>query len=476
MAEIEMPYNYDPRDYQLPFWAAYDSGLYTRFYKVWHRRAGKDLTDLALCNREAIEKTMVVTYVFPTLKMGREILWEGMDNEGNPILEKYFPIGKKGVISRKTNDTRMTIYYDNGSIFRVAGTDNPDSLRGGNTGLFVFSEWAEHDPYAWTVVRPIVRANKGRAIFNMTPKGDNHAKTMFEAAEKRMKDGKNWWCQKLTALDTPVFTKEELAEELEELISEHGEIEGRAKYDQEYMCSFDAPVVGSYFGEAMKAAEADNRVTSVPYDANVPVNTAWDLGVGDSNVLWFYQIVGKEVHIIDMYVSSGVGIEHYANVMRGTVPGYERMAKYSYNVHIAPHDIEVTELGTGKSRRETALQYGINFIVAPKFGLDDGIEATRRFISRCWFDKEKCENGISALKNYHKEWDEKNKVYQPRPKHDWSSHYADAFRYLAIGHVDMAPNERLYERIETDQDLGLMPKYRRRGGKGGHSFSDYLKS
>lgn len=459
MPEITIPHNYTPRSYQRDFWAAFDSGKYNRFVQVWHRRSGKDITDFNLVVREALREPQIITYVFPTLVMGRQILWEGMDNEGNKFIDHYIPAE---VIEGKPNDTRMTINFKNGSIFRVGGSDTPDSLRGGNTKLFILSEWAEQDPYTWTVIRPILLANKGRALFNYTPKGDNHAKGTFELAEDEMARGGSWWCQKLTVDDTKLFTEEELKQELKELIREHGEAEGKAKYEQEYMCSFDAPVIGSYFGEAMRTAESEGRITSVPYDPSSPVNTVWDLGVGDSNVLWFYQLVGKEVRVIDLYASSGVGIEHYSNVMRGTVDGYERMAKYSYGNHFAPHDIEVTELGTGKTRLETALSFGINFQVVAKLGVDDGIEAARRLIARAWFDKTNCEQGISALKNYHKEWDEKNKVYRPYPKHDWSSHYADGWRYLAVSLNEAKLPERTHERVETKTDLGLLPHYTKR--------------
>lgn len=408
---------YVPRSYQKNFWDAWNSGKYTKFVKVWHRRAGKDLTDFNLCIREAMKQPQVITYVFPTLKMGREILWEGMTNEGYKFIEHFIP---KEFIVGKPNDTRMTINFINGSIFRVGGSDSPDSLRGGNTMLFVLSEWSEQDPYTWAVIRPIILANGGRVVFNFTPKGDNHARTTFEIAGEE----ESWWREKLTAKDTGVLTEEQLEQELRELIREFGEVEGRAKYEQEYMCSFDAPVIGSYYGEHINKAESEKRITSVPYDASVPVNTAWDLGVGDSTAIWFYQFIGQEIHIIDYYASSGVGLEHYANHLNSK--------GYAYNKHFAPHDIQVKELGTGKSRLEMAKSFGINFEVVPNLSIDDGIQAVRSILSRCWFDSEKCEMGISALKSYRREWDDKNKVYRPYPKHDWASHPSDSFRYLAV--------------------------------------------
>lgn len=421
---------YEPRDYQKPFWDAWQSNKYTRFVKVWHRRAGKDLTDFNLCIRLALQRPQTITYVFPTLKMGREILWEGMTNEGKRFLD-YVP---KEVLDGKPNDTRMTLKFINGSIIRVGGSDNPDSLRGGNSSVFVMSEWSEQDPYTLAVIRPIIKANKGKILFNFTPKGDNHAKNTLQMA----KDLEDWWWEILTVDDTKLFTERELAVEKEEYVRDFGDIEGTSKFEQEYYCSFDAPVVGSYYGEQIRKAEADGRITSVPYNAGYPVNTVWDLGVGDSTAIWMFQTVGQEVRLIDYYASSGVGLEHYANELKAK--------GYSFNKHFAPHDIEVKELGTGKSRLETAKNFGINFEVVPNLPVDDGINAARALLPQCWFDKTKCEQGVMALKNYCKEWDDKNKVYRPYPKHDWASHPADAFRYLAVV-IDRAKPAKPRKRI-----------------------------
>lgn len=431
MTAIRVPYNYEPRSYQLPFWKAFDSGLYNRFVKVWHRRAGKDITDFNLAIRECNRKPQIVTYVFPTLKMGREILWEGMDNEGKKFIDHYVPPES---IASKPNDTRMTIHFKNGSIFRIGGSDSPDSLRGGNSGLFILSEWAEQDPYTWTVIRPIVLANKGKVVFNYTPKGDNHGKNTLENA----KVSEGWWHEVLKADQSGVFTPEELEQERQELIRENGESEGQAKFDQEYMCSFDSPVIGSYWGAEVARAEAEGRVGKFGYEANLPVNTVWDLGVGDSNSIIFYQTVGREIRIIDHLESSGVGVEWYAGEMK--------KKPYIYGNHWGPHDIEVTEWGSGMSRIDTARNFGINFRVVPKQGLSDGIQSARTLLSRCYFDEAKCERLISCLKNYQRDWDKKNKVYRGQPKHDWSSHTADAFRYLAVSYQEEKKPQMANER------------------------------
>lgn len=427
--EIQLPHNFTPRSYQLPFLQAFDSGLYDRFLLVWHRRAGKDLTCFNLVPRFALQRPRIITYVFPTLKMGREILWEGMDNEGNKFIDHYVP---PQIIASKPNDTRMTIDFVNGSIFRVGGSDNPDSLRGGNSSLFIFSEWAEQDPYAWTVARPILKANNGLAVFEYTPKGDNHAKQLYDNAQKWPR----WYVQRLVATDTGVFTQASLDEELRELIAEYGETEGRARFEQEYMCSFESPVIGSYFGEQMRKAENEQRITNVPVEMSLPVNTVWDLGVGDATAIWFYQVVGKEIRIIDYLEASGEGLEYYARELKEK--------KYVYGEHYAPHDIEVRELGTGKSRLETAASLGITFRVVPNLSIDDGINAARQIINQCWFDMTRCERGIMALRNYKKEWDDKRKIYKNHPLHDWSSHGADSFRYLAVSYKNQVASVPQY--------------------------------
>lgn len=325
--KIRLPYNYEPRDYQIPFLEAYDSGDYDRFVIVWHRRAGKDLTNWSgVAIREGAKEPQIITYVFPFLKQAREVIWEGMDNEGNLYCGDFYLPAE--LLEGKPNSTTMTVKFKSGAILRLAGADSPDSLRGGNSKLFIFSEWAEMSPYAWTVVRPIIKANKGKAIFIYTPKGDNHGKTTLELGQERDKT----FTQVLKADETGVFTAEELEDELAELISENGESEGRARFDAEYMCSFDAPVIGSYYGAEMRQAMTDGRITSVPYDANALVNTYWDLGVGDNMAIWFVQTVGKELHVIDYYQNSGEGLGHYIS--------YLKNKSYNYGEHYAPHDIK----------------------------------------------------------------------------------------------------------------------------------------
>jgi hypothetical protein len=315
-------------------------------------------------------------------------------------------------------------------LFQVAGSDNPDSLRGGNPKLFIFSEWSEQDPYAWDVVEPILRENDGIAVFNMTPKGDNHARGMLEYA----RNNPLWHVEILTAEDTWIWSVEQLDNIKNDIIKRfsangRSEAEAIAYFEQEYMCSFKAPVIGSYYGEGMQRAEREGRIGHFPVIDGYPVHTFWDLGMDDSMTIWFMQQIGLSFYFIDYYENSGEGLPHYAKVLQDR--------GYFYGRHFAPHDIAVRELANGKSRQEAAKLLGIKFEAAPKLGVNDGIDACRTILKRCCFDADKAHRGINCLKNYKKDWDEKNKVFKTIPKHDWASHGADAFRIFGTGFRDI---------------------------------------
>lgn len=432
MNEVNIPYNFTARDYQVPFLKAVEKSINGEskirfFYQIWHRRSGKDKVNIAdVIPRRLLKSPALVKYVYPTLIMGRDNLWNGIGSDGFKFI-KHIP---KEIQIGDPNETRMTIKTrtmgGEESLFQVSGANRPDTLRGGNPMLVGYSEWAEQDPYAWDVIEPILRENDGIGIFNTTPRGDNHARSLYEFA----KGNPLWWVETLTYKDTGVFSEDTYKRIVEDTIKRF-EADGRSAEEaisyceQEYMCSFDAPVVGSYYGAAVMKAEEEGRITRVPYDQSLPVNTAWDLGIDDSMTIWFFQVAGMEFHFIDYYENTGEGLPHYAKTLQDR--------KYVYGKHYAPHDIKVRELGSGKSRWEIARKLGMKMEVTPKLRIDDGINAGRTVFSRCWFDKNKCSRGIQALKNYKKEWDEKNKVFRKMPLHNWASHGADGFRTFAVG-------------------------------------------
>ena len=313
------------------------------------------------------------------------------------------------------NESELWADFPNGARIRLYGADNYDRLRGIYLDGVVLDEYGDMDPRAWSeVIRPALSDRRGWAVFIGTPKGRNGFYDRFKAAS----DDETQFSMMLKASETGLVAPEEL-EDARRSMSED-------QYEQEFECSFDASVPGAYYAKQMKRAEEGKRITTVPWEPAVEVHTAWDLGIGDSTSIWFCQMVGKEVRVIDFYEASGVGLDHYAKVLKEK--------PYSYAQHILPHDVAVKELGTGKSRLEVLNTLGIhNVAIAPNLRIEDGINAARLFIEKCWFDKDRCSHGVEALKQYRAEYDEKLKVLKLRPLHDWASHAADAFRYLALG-------------------------------------------
>ena len=348
--------------------------------------------------------------MFPTYAQAKKVLWDGRDREGFPFMG-HIP----HQIVKTSNETELRKELVNGSAIQLIGTDNIDSVLGTNPIGCVFSEYAMQDPKAWDYMRPILRENGGWAIFDYTPRGKNHGYSLFRMAQSNPE----WFAERLTVDDTKALTPADIDKERREGMSEE-------LIQQEYYCSFEGVQFGAYYGKQLQQAESDGRIGKVSYETELGVETWWDLGIGDSTTIWFTQSVGREVRVIDYYEASGEGLPHYAKVLQSK--------PYIYSKHNAPHDIEVRELGSGRSRKEIAQSLGIVFQVVPNVSVEDGIEAARAILSRCWFDREKCERGLNALASYHKSWDDKLKTWKSFPQHDWASHGADAFRYLAVGH------------------------------------------
>jgi hypothetical protein len=288
----------------------------------------------------------------------------------------------------------------------------------------VFSEWALADPAAWAYFAPILAENGGWALFLYTSRGKNHGYTLYKSALER----KEWHVERQTVEDTKVFSAEALEEAKKDYVALYGLEDGEALYDQEYHCSFEAAVIGSYYGRLIAQLERDKRITSVPYDPNFRVSTGWDLGVDDSCAIWYIQQVGREIRVIDFDEWRGRGlIEIAASVLK---------KPYVYDTHHLPHDVEARELTSAKTRRETLESVGLSPIMPGKArDVAEGIHAARQMLPRCVFDERKCEKGLNALREYRAAWDEKNKTNRKTPLHNWASHPADAFRELAVNLV-----------------------------------------
>lgn len=417
--KINLPHDFIPRDYQLPLLTALDDG-YDRAVAVWHRRSGKDLTMMNHIAREMYRRVGAYYYFFPTYRQAKKVIWNGMTRDGGKFTDA---IPKE--LRKSTNNSEMLIETNNGSIFQLIGTDNIDAIMGANPVGCVFSEWSLQNPASWDYIRPILAENKGWSVFIYTPRGKNHGWTTLKTAQAYPDI---WYSEVLDVKDTKAIGEKVLEQEKAEIIRKDG---NDALYQQEYMCSFEVPIQGAYYARQLMKADEDGRITKVPYEEQARVHTAWDLGIDDSMSIWFFQIIGREIHFIDYYENQGEGINFYIKHLQNK--------PYIYDRHFAPHDITVRELGTGKSRYEVAKSLGIDFEIGRKLAVNDGIQAVRSVLSRCWFDEVKCEKGISALRSYHKEWDEKNQVFKNRPVHDWSSHGSDSFRSFAVGYKEIQP-------------------------------------
>ena len=419
MPTIRIPFNYKPRIYQQPFWYAMDRGV-NRALLVWHRRSGKDKTVMNYTIRRMFERVGNYFYLFPSYAQAKRAIWDNIDRDGFPYLS-HFPAE---AIKKKWED-ELKIQTINGSIFQLIGADTYNSLMSTNPAGCVFGEYALQDPNAWEFFRPILRENKGWAIFPYTPRGPNHGKLLYDTAMQLMQDGDPaWFAERLTVDDTHVLTAADIAAERREGMDEE-------LIQQEFYCSFQGAQSGSLFGKQMDEAEREGRICSVPWVREIAVDTWWDIGTSDATAIWFTQNVGREIHVIDYYENSGsgVGVDHYARHLQ-SLP-------YLFGVHTGPHDIEHHQFAAGgRSTREVAAQLGLQLKVNPRRpDKQDSIQGGRAFINRCWFDRAKTERGRLCLVSYHRNWDEKRRVFSTEPVHDWSSHGADAWMELAAGHV-----------------------------------------
>ncbi len=378
---------------------------------VAHRRAGKTVATINDLIRRAVQdgkQNGRYAYLAPLYSQAKQVAWDYLRRFAEPLMTA-------------ANETELRVELINGARIRLYGADNPDTLRGLALDGVVLDEVADMRPRVWSeVIRPALADRNGWATFIGTPKGHNEFYRIWQTAQGR----EDWFSLRLRASETGIVPQGELDSAREQMSDD--------QYAQEWETSFEAAVLGAYYGKEMLQAEAEGRISNVPVERGATVHTSWDLGIGDSTAIWFAQQVGKEVRIVDYYEASGVGLDHYAKVLQSK--------GYVYGDHIVPHDAAQRELGTGKSRVETLAALGIKTRIAPKLGVDDGINAARLLLARCWFDRTRCNDGIEALKLYRREWDEERKVFKPRPLHDFCSHAADAFRYLAVG---LKPDRKL---------------------------------
>ena len=388
------------RPYQEPIWDALENKGYKRILAILPRRAGKDICCLNLMLRQALKKVGIYYYLLPTYSQARKTLWDSLTNTGVRFMD-YIP---KELIANM-NSTEMKVRLVNDSLIQFLGSDNFDSLVGTNPSGCVFSEYALQDPRAYQFLRPALTATQGWAIFISTPRGKNHLWEMWNIAQQNQED---WFAYKLTVEETNHIPLHEIQKELAS-----GEM-SEDLVQQEYYCSFDQGVEGSYYGKYLDRMRIKGQISVVPFETGFKVHTAWDLGVRDATAIVFFQVTGQVVRIIDFYENTKQGLEHYAKVLDQK----RRDLGYMYGRHIGPHDIRVQEFGTGLTRVEQAKRLGIDFTIAPNLSIEDGIEAVRAAFSKFWIDEKNCALLIKHLENYRQEFDAKKKVYKSYPLHD----------------------------------------------------------
>ncbi len=369
-----------------------------------------------------MQRVGVYWHMLPEASQARKAIWDAVNpRTGKRRIDEAFP----AEIRDTTRENEMFIRFRNGSVWQVVGSDNYNSLVGSPPIGVVLSEWALSRPEAWAYLRPILMENGGWAVFITTPRGKNHAHAMYEGA----REDPNWHVEVLPATKTGVFNEGQLERERTEMVRDNGEAIGTAMFNQEYLCSFESPVIGAIYANELSIARLDGRIKNVPWDKALPVTTAWDLGVGDSTAIWFVQSSGAEIRLIDYYENTGVGLEHYAKVIQNK--------PYKYADHWAPHDIEVRDwTANGRTRLEVAAGLGVQFRIAPKVSIEDGINAVRMLFHRFWVDERNCERGLLSLQHYRRDYSDKLGELKPQPVHDKHSHGADALRYLSLSLAD----------------------------------------
>jgi len=420
---------YAPRKQFLPY---HDSSKRWRII-VAHRRAGKTVA----CVNELIRAALTcdkpnprVAYVAPLFKQAKDVAWA------------YLKEFTRDIPGREANETELRVDLPNGGRVRLYGADNPDGMRGLYLDACVLDEFADMRPrFLPEVIRPALSDRRGSLTLIGTPKGHNEFYDRWNDAQTDAE----WFTTMLKASETGIVDAEELAS-AQRMMSE-------AQYQQEYECSFEAAIEGAYYGMAIEKAQAEGRIAPLPHNPALPVYVAFDLGIGDDTSLWFAQRSGGWLHVIDHYATNGQPASHYIDVLKAR--------PYNYATIFLPHDADNREWSNGKSRLDTlkALKPDYTFKVLERLPVDDGINAARLILPTTRFDVDKCKAGLESLRQYRREYDENKRTFKPTPLHDWSSHDADAFRYLAVG-------------LEPEAAVPIdVPRYsgRRRWGGGSNS-------
>lgn len=374
---------------------------------VAHRRAGKTVAAINDIIRAAItckSPMPLFGYVAPYRSQAKSVAWDYLKHFARPI-------------TKSSNEADLIIELLNGAKIRLFGADNADAMRGlGFDGLYL-DEYGDFKPSVWgNVVRPALSDKQGWCVFGGTPKGKNQFWNIYETSRKLPNE---WFSLSLPASKSKLLPESELNAAKAQLAED--------QYLQEYECSFEAAIVGAIWGVEMRKLTEDGRITKVENQIEVKTHTAWDLGHTDDTAIWWYQVIAGEIHIVDYFALSGGTIEEFVSKIKEK--------PYNYGKHYLPHDARARTLASGGKSviEQMAVGLGINNLaIVPSLSVQEGIQAVRTALPRCWFDAEKCADGVEALRQYQREYDEDKKAFRQTPKHDWTSHPADAMRMLAI--------------------------------------------
>lgn len=388
---------------------------------VAHRRSGKTTASINHLIRECFrnpEPEKRYAYIAPTYKQAKNIAWD--------MVKKYAKVIPKTTF----NEAELRVDFPNGARITLYGAENVDALRGIGLWGVIYDEYSQQPSNIHSeVVSKCLADHKGFAIWIGTPKGKNSFYELFKTAQISPDRYLSilWTVDETFANETGKTIENIKAAVEEDKIQVKEGIMTDDEFQQEWYCSFDAALKGAYYADELSRARGEKRIGNVPHDPQVGVTTAWDLGVGDSTAIGFFQKVGQENRMIDYYENHGLGLDHYIKVLQEK--------PYVYDRHIAPHDIAQRELTTGISRLETAERLGIGFEVLERQSIEDGIHAVRMLFPKLWIDQNKCADFLNAISQYSKEWDEGRGEFKPTPKKSWANHGADALRYYALGNL-----------------------------------------
>lgn len=410
---------------------------------VWHRRSGKDITALHWVTYAALQRVGSYWYILPTAKVAKRNMWEGKTIEG----KRYLDVIPEQFVD-KINNTNMAVYLKNGSIIQFMTAESFDTnIRGGNPLGVVLSEFSYMSPNLLPALTPIMspKGHEGWLLFVYTPCGKNHAWNLFNRKDE------GWFKQILTVNDTTNFIGDRIV--TESTIEDERQIQDEEMIQREYFCSFDVGLKGTYYLHEMQALEDNHRFSPFVYDRIdsrlSKVYTAWDLGINDPTIIWFFVKIDHYYYFIDYYENTGKDVEFYLDVLLEK----QRQHGYIYGGHILPHDASRRDI-TGRTRyvilSEGARRMRLGtMLMGLYFAVNDGINLVKKFLYRCFIDQDKCASGILALRQYRQHEMSKQDTYIDRPEHDWSSHASDAFRYaityVANVNITKQENDNQYE-------------------------------